>query len=385
MSKYTAEQLQHYLVHPEEVDASDEDLLEALQRLEAGGSPDTGAEETTKGGDKKPEGESDDDDAQKVVDDATAQAAAEAKAKDQADAAAAAKAAGKTGEPGKTEGAVQEKGGERVLTADGMNTLPYKVLKDEREGRRAAEDALGEAQRTILSLSERVKAIQKGETDPGNTGDEKSPEELEAILAEIEEEAPHMKGPLEKLIKAVRMSQEQVEMLVAERDDDQDKARARLETQAQAALDANPTLILWKSDAEELFEEAISFDKMLREDERQRARYPTYTARFDRVVELVKANHAGEDLPLPQPVAASAAKAAPASAAAKPSPKQITEAAKKALAEAGDTSVVTLSDIPGGMGEVTTEEALERMDVTQVADKFGKMTPQQIIDWVSSH
>lgn len=378
MAKYTQEQLQHYRANPEEIDATDTELVEALA------SEELPADLRDSEGEPK-EGVTDPDDeaAAKAKADADAKIAADKAAEEKARTDAEAKAAEtKSGEeePGKeTEGA-------KVVTRDGKSTIPFKVLDDARQGKQAAEAALAEAQQTILSLAEQLRALKEGKPDPGAAEGEKTADELRELAAQAGEDAPWAKPVLEKLVDAVQAAHEELAELRGEREESEAQVKARLEQAAADALNANPTLVLWQTEAPDLFNEAVEFDRTLRRSPAMAARYPTFDKRFERVVELVKANHQGEGIPLPEPLATD-----PPASAAKPAEKPSSADAKARAEEelrkaAEKSSITTLSDIPGGgAGEVGTEEALSRMDATQIAEKFGRMSPQDIISWVSSH
>lgn len=362
-TQLTQDQIEHYMKHPEEVDATDETLIEALAQAELSALKD---EESA------------------VVDPTKAEPTAEAKATTEEKPAAEAKATPESSVPDK-EGAV-------VSTPDGKQAIPYAVLKGEREGRAAAESALAEAQQTILSLAERVKAMEAGRSDPGAGDNAKSAEELRQAVEMIKAEAPYLDegmakflGPIEKLITRVEATEALLADFTAQREETEAQHLQRLQSAADAALNGNATLVLWQAQAPELFEEACAFDKLLRSDAKQRERYPSFEARFERAVDLVKANHAGEGIPLPQPVSAPSVPAKGKPAAAQPTAAGKARA-DEALAQAAAQSVTTLSDIPGGTGDASAQDTLERMSIVDIAEKFGRMnTPQDILNWVQSH
>lgn len=371
--KFTQEQLQHYIDHPEEVDATNTPLIEALASAELDTLGVSEADRKELGLDP-PKGEADDAETKKIAEEAIAKAEAEeaAKAKaDEAQAAAAAKAA--ADKAGTDEGAKET----RVLTKDGKNTLPFEVLQDARARATGAEAALQEAQATVLAYGDRIKALEAGKADPG-AGKEKTVDELEEAMERVREEAPWLVGPMQTLIGTVKALGGKVAEYEQERVETEEQAEARVKHAVNAALEANPTLVLWQSlEDQSLFQEAVDFDKAIRANPAQARRYPTFEARFEQVVKLVRANHEGEDIPLPQ------ATAAPAK---QPSAAELKARADAALKKAEDaTTVRTLTDVPGGQGEVTTEEHLERMDALDLADKFGKMTPSQVIAFVTTH
>lgn len=352
----TQEQLQHFLDNPEEVDATDTELIEALAKAELAAA-----------GEKVGDGEIE------KVEDPDAEAAREAKAEADAKIAAVKAAEEAKADP---EGGDKEES-TKILTPDGKHTLPFSVLKETRARAQGAEEALAEAQQQIVALSERVKAMDAGKPDPGAGDQAKTPDELEAMLEAVGEEAPWLKDAMGKLVSTVRTLSDRVAQYDEEREENEEAAVARLKGAAQTAEENNPTLTLWKEQAPALYAEAASFDKAVRANPTQNARFKTFDQRFDHVVELVKASHRGEEIPLPKAVASTPAKETP-----KPSAADVKKRAEAALASAGEEPVRTLTDIPGGEGEQTPQEALERMDHMAIAEAFGRKSPQQILEWV---
>lgn len=371
--QFTQEELDHFINHPEEVDATDTDLVMALAGAETmRGAGDTGHE------------------AEQVVNDpdaeAAAKASAEAKAKIEAEEArlkaeeeAAAKAKAATEAAGK--GGEGQDGATKILAPDGKSTLPYSVLKSARAEAGDAKAALLEASQTIVSLQERLKALEGGKADPGKGEQEATVDELEQILGTVEEEAPWLKEPMRKLIDTVKAQSARIAEFDQEREETETEARQRLQRTAAEAFENNPTLVLWKEESPDLYEEAVAMDETLRRNPQMAGRFRSFDDRYAHVVKLVKASHEGEDIPLPKAVSTPAAKDPPAT---KPSAAEVKARAEKALAEAEDTTVRTLSDIPGGEGERTAVEQLERMDPSEIASKLAHLSPHEIASWVTS-
>jgi hypothetical protein len=346
----TPERLAHYREHPEEVDATNMELLEALALSEM---PAVLADRQVE---QVVEGEGSD-----------------TKAKPEA-----AKPAAKAEpEPGTQE----SEEGKAVATKDGKHTLPYEVLKEARDRAAAAEQALAEAQTTALQLVDQVKALRAGRAAPA-PAEEHTTAQLQAMVDRVAEEAPWLKESFGHLTSVITKLREEVVDLRGRSDEDDEQAIAELNDSAQAAIEANPTLVLWQEQAPALWNEAVTFDQTLRRDPELSKRFQTFEQRFERVVEMVKAVHVGEDIPLPTAMPASPG-VKPA-AAAQPSAQETQARARAALAKAdAENPVRTLSDIPGGVPTDSADENLERMDIVQVAEKFGRMSPQQILGWVS--
>lgn len=376
MAKYTQEQLEHYLSHPEEVDATNTELVEALA---TGALADLGDIQggKTKGIDPPPKAEEDED--AKEADRAIAEAEAKVAAEKEAEKLATTSGA----KDGKT-GTAQEDAS--ILTVDGKHVIPNAVLKEARERAAGATAALAEAQQSIVALADEVKALRAGK-EPARAADDphnKTVAELREMLKDVEKEAPWQVPVLEKFIEAVELAQAEIADLRGARAQDDRQIVQSLEQQAADAKENNATLVLWDTQAPELFSEAVKFDTFIRSDSQMRERYPTFEARFAAAVEMVKASHAGEAIPLPETVDTSKAPVGKEPAKT-PSATDIQARAKAVLDKASVDSVRTLSDITGGVGEVAAHEALERMSSAEVGAKFSNMTPQQIVDWTMAH
>lgn len=385
MAKYTEEQLNHYISHPDEVDATDSDLVEALAAAELAGLGVTEGDKVDEKSTDTPN--ADEEDAKRAKAEAEAKVAAEEKAateaKAKADAEAKAKAEAAKGAKGEGEGEVTE--GTRVLTQDGKNTMPFSVVKEARERAQGAEEALAEANKNLVAISEQLKAARAGK-DADTDG--KTEDELDQMIESVSGEAPWIKDAMTKIVGAVREARSQIEELQGRNQETDEQARARLQTHARTALEANPTLVLWQAEAPDLYDEAVTFDALVRKDPTLTKLYPTFEKRFNAVVEMVKTAHDGEEIPLPQPVKKTDAELSKkdAPAGGQPSAADIQARAQAALAKAKDETVRTLSDIPGGEGEVSDIEALERMSPEQLAAKFeGMKSSQDILNWVMAH
>lgn len=385
MAKYTEEQLNHYISHPDEVDATDSDLVEALAAAELAGLGVTEGDKVDEKSTDTPN--ADEEDAKRAKAEAEAKVAAEEKAateaKAKADAEAKAKADAAKGTKGEGEGEVTE--GTRVLTQDGKNTMPFSVVKEARERAQGAEEALAEANKNLVAISEQLKAARAGK-DADTDG--KTEDELDQMIESVSGEAPWIKDAMTKIVGAVREARSQIEELQGRNQETDEQARARLQTHARTALEANPTLVLWQAEAPDLYDEAVTFDALVRKDPTLTKLYPTFEKRFNAVVEMVKTAHDGEEIPLPQPVKKTDAELSKkdAPAGGQPSAADIQARAQAALAKAKDETVRTLSDIPGGEGEVSDIEALERMSPEQLAAKFeGMKSSQDILNWVMAH
>lgn len=369
--------LAYYVEHPEEVDPTDSDLmaqLEALDRQSSATASDTAASDTkgAKAGEEGEEEEADPDDPEAVkAAEAKARAAAEAKAKADAQQAEAAAASARAKEE-KPEG---------VASRDGKHVLPYSVLEEARQGRAGAEEALRSVSSQLLAANDRIKALQEGKEDPGAKA--ATTDDLDKLVEEVEAEAPWMGDAMRKVVTKLKELSEDTDALLAVRDNEEAHEQLVWQQRAREAESGNAILVLWKEAAPKLYAEAAELDQAIRENPAVFQRYlnpdgtPNFAKRYNALVEVVKANHAGEELPLPKAAAAPSA-AAPAS----PSPKKtdLTTAAAEKLAKiAGDLAPGSLTDIAGGERPEGSElEKLERMTPQEIAAAFSCYTPDQM-------
>lgn len=349
----------YYLEHPEEVDPTNTELVTKLLAA-ASDTADVKVEPT--------------EDEVK---------AAEAKAAEDAAKAEAAKAA--AAKPaGDGKGAAKEEEAP-VVARDGRSLIPFTVLHNAREAKEAAEAALGEAMKSNVALVKRLKDIEAGratEAAPGSTADD-----LEAQIAAVSEEAPWLVPVMETMLARLRESEERVAQLQQDTVEGDKAEEQRLRREATSALEGNSTLLLWKDEAPELYEEAVRLDRFLRNTPAESKRFMReddsvdFEARYERCVALVKASHAGEDIPAPKAIESQAKPGAKPA----PTPAEVKAAAKARLqASSAAPAVTTLSDVPGGAPVAQSEEdAIEAMSVTALGSKLMDMTPDKLQAWLA--
>ncbi|MCK2097526.1 hypothetical protein [Thauera aromatica] len=232
-----------------------------------------------------------------------------------------------------------------VASKDGKHTIPYDVLRTEREKRRAAEHAMQE-------LQARIDAMQQ-------TGKPQEKAEGETSLDELDQMAEDFPA-VQKLLAHTRKLEQQL-MTVSQRIEQDDRLRQESSmADVRAAVDANPTLLHWEHHDPDRWAAAIEADNKLQASPAHRGL--TLEQRLTRAVEIVDAFYG------PDSTAPAAAKA----------PPQETPSAKPA-AEAKTTVPRTLSDIPGGaVPAADPMEEFANLSAEKLGAQMAGMTPDQI-------
>ena len=247
------------------------------------------------------------------------------------------------GEEEKTEEAPQQVEDEApIASKDGKHTIPYDVLRTEREKRRAAEQAMQE-------LQARVDAMQQTGKPQEQAQGEASTDDLDSMAEDFPAVA--------KLLAHTRKLEQQLQT-VAQRMEQEDRQRQEATmSEVRQAVDANPTLLHWEHNDPDRWAAAIEADTKLQASPAHRGL--TLEARLAKAVEIVDAFY-GPDTTAPR-------------AQAKPqnSPPKKAAAAKEAPR--------TLSDIPGGAVPASDPvEEFAQMSADRLGAQMANMTPDQI-------
>ena len=248
------------------------------------------------------------------------------------------------GEDEKTEEAPQQVDEEApIASKDGKHTIPYDVLKSERERRKAAEQAMTE-------LQARIEAMQQTGKPQEVADDEASPDELDDMANDFPAVA--------KLLAHTRKLEQQLQS-VSQRIEQEDLARQEASmSDVRAAVDGNPTLLHWEHNDPDRWAAAIEADTKLQASPAHRGL--TLEQRLAKAVEIVDAFY-GPDTAAPR-------------AQAKPQEKP----AKK-VAAAAKSAPRTLSDIPGGAVPASDPvEEFAQMSADRLGAQMANMTPDQI-------
>ena len=229
-----------------------------------------------------------------------------------------------------------------IASKDGKHTIPYDVLKSERERRKAAEQAMQELQARIDAMQQTGK--------PQEVADgEASTDDLDSMAEDFPAVA--------KLLAHTRKLEQQLQT-VAQRMEQEDRQRKEATmAEVRQAVDANPTLLHWEHNDPDRWAAAIEADTKLQASPAHRGL--TLEARLAKAVEIVDAFY-GPDTTAPR-------------AQAKPqnSPPKKAAAAKDAPR--------TLSDIPGGAVPASDPvEEFAQMSADRLGAQMANMTPDQI-------
>jgi hypothetical protein len=325
---------------------SPEDLAKAFEALESGEEP---AAEAPK--EPEPEGLEDDKEPEKV----DPQAADKATQDDQA-----------------------EENAAGVATKDGKHVIPYSVLKSERERASRAEQLANEMKERVALLENLVKNGSEGAKDDGEGArtSQQSPvsDFSEADLETLKEDFP----TVYKAVKAAMARAEMLEAKLKPVEESVQSAQAERERSAnesvQDAIDSVPKLAHIQANNKDAFELAKQFDRTLRE-QKAWADKPL-TERFQKVTEMVEAALGEIELP-------------GTTRATQPNPGDLKAKAKAKAAEAAKSSASnvpkSLSEFPAGQHAAQDErEEAENLTSVQLADKFSRMSADQLDEYFNS-
>lgn len=261
-------------------------------------------------------------------------------------------------EPESSTEPVQEEEEAPIMSADGKHQIPYAVLKQEREARRAAAEhaaaleaelsALKNAQTTGIATQAEIPEV----TDP----------EIEALESEFPEIAKlnaATRAEITRLRQEMQEKDQRLQSMAAQWEREQQaKQQAEME-KVHAAIDANPTLRYLRSEDgdSKLWEAAVAIDVELQN--RPAWAEKPIEERFAAVVRRLE-----EDFG-PVTVPGKYQSATPAAAKA------------KSKSDEGLT-INTLSDLRGGSSPESSGVNAEKMSAEQIGDYFLNMDPAQL-------
>lgn len=253
---------------------------------------------------------------------------------------------------------------EGVATKDGKHVIPYSVLKSERERANRAEQLAREAQERLTAL-EKAAGAKNGE-GARTEQQEQLPEVADLSpedLASLKEDFPTVYKALMATQAATKAVEERLSRPVQEI---QEERHRTVVESVQDAIDSVPKMAHIQATDKDTFELAKQFDATLRAQPAWAGK--PLAERFAKVVEMVEAVNGAITLPTSQK---------------QPSPEEL-KAAALALAQQSakktGTSVPTsLSDFPAGDPPAqSTEDEMEKLTPMQLAEKFSRMTPDQM-------
>lgn len=264
-----------------------------------------------------------------------------------------------------TQDSQQQADPEGVATKDGKHVIPYSVLKGERERANRAEQLAKEAQAELEAIrkSAGAKDGEGARTEPQKAElpdlDSLSNEEL----ATLKEDFPTVYKALMATQAATRAVEERLAKPVQEIQAERERG---VQESVQDAIDSIPKLAHIQATDKDTFDLAVKFDATLRGQPAWANK--TLAERFEKVVEMVEAVNGQIQLPTSQK---------------QPTQEEL-RAAAKALADnsakkGGTTVPTSLSDFPSGEPPAQDEQdAMEKLTPLQLAEKFNRMTPDQL-------
>ena len=260
-----------------------------------------------------------------------------------------------------------------IATKDGKHVIPYSVLKGERDRAANAEKVAKDAQDRIAALEAQIAAkngANNGEPAPAKLGAPPEADLSDEDLELLKEDFP----TVYKREMALRARFDALEARLAPVVETVTSSRAERAQEAtnevQDAIDATPRLAHLQANDREAFDLAKEFDALLRVQPAWADK--PLSDRFAKVADMVEEARG--------PIVVAGAKPQPVDL--KVAAKAVADAAVKKAAANVPTS---LSEFPAGQHAAQDEaEAAENMTPMQLAEKFGRMTPDQMDAYFST-
>ena len=255
-----------------------------------------------------------------------------------------------------------------ILSADGKHQIPYAVLKQEREARRAAAEQAAELQREQARLQEELQALKQAKQEgiatltDTPTFDPNDPEiqALESEFPEIARANRAARAEIERLRQEMQARDARIEAMAAQWEREQSAKQQAAMEEIQSAIDANPTLRYLRSEDGDpkMWEAAVAIDQEL-QNRPAWANRPV-AERFQKVVERLAEDFGPVDVP-----GKYQSTATPKAKPAKPRDEE-------------EISINTLSDLRGGSSPESSGVNAEKMSAEQMGDYFLSMDPSQL-------
>lgn len=259
-----------------------------------------------------------------------------------------------------------------VQTRDGKHVIPYSVLEGERKRNADMAAQLSEMREQLQKFTAKPEGDQTGSTDTTDTGQEFDLDKFE------EEYGKEMTAPLRAMHSQMKALQARLE----ESDSKVKSWERERETTAvvttEEAIDlvfaegrepGKPSILReWAESDPVRWDRALAADKILGSDpEWQDA---PLVERFEKAVQMVQAMDRGSSTTSTKPEATTTNPKDDGKGKGAPSGKQDTPPARSAP--------FSQSDLPGGVPPDQTQyESVERMDPTQLAEKFAGMSVEE--------
>lgn len=335
--------LQYYLDNPDEV-PSDPAVLAALAEQMNGAAPAVDGDASESGEKAAPRAEGE------AGDPSTATAADTSKVTE-----------------GKTQESEAANANEEapIATRDGKRTIPYEVLRTERERRQAAESAVAELSQQVEEIRAQLSKGTVAGTAEAAAAVERatealSPEDLEALR----EDFPNFGKVIDNLMSTIDGLSNKVAELASKDVARETEVQSVVAKTVQEMIDDDPVLVHLQTNEPKLFMRAVELDNSLKAD------FPDMGARFEKVSKMMWDLYGPfEGVTLETP----AAEASPSV-----SKEAAKEAVKEALRAAKPAKPATLSDLPTGEPPASSEQnELESLSSVEIGAKLMSMTVDQ--------
>lgn len=248
-----------------------------------------------------------------------------------------------------------------IATPSGKGTIPYAVLKGEREKRQAAEAAVAELNAKVQQIEQQMaKGTDKGDAAAAKELEALSAEELEAIRTDF----PVFGNVIDKLLTKIGTLTDEITTI--KQGEQAREATARTETAktVQELIDGDPVLLHLQTTDPDLFAKAVEIDRALMGN----PRYSDMATRFAKVSEVMESTFGpfeGVKHPAPPPSTIEV-------------DKDVARGSVEKQVAASKASPKSLSDIPAGDPPASSElDNLENLSAVELSDRMMKMSPDQ--------
>jgi len=254
-----------------------------------------------------------------------------------------------------------QKEADGVLAPDGKHVIPYSTLKAARqeasEARRAAEEATAQ----LEALRAQLAAKPGDEIDVDIDATQADTKAITAKLKQLGDDFPEFGEVATAMMTQLEAMQTKVNQLESERQQQHHDQVKTAQERVAEAIDSNPSLSLWQTEQPDAFEQAVAFDKMLRDQPEWKGK--PLSERFAKVVDLVHVAY--PEAKRPQPVTSQ-----------QENKQNLDAKVEQALKKAGDYVPESLSHIPGGEAPSSNDGKLG--SVVDLEAFMEKATPEQI-------
>ncbi len=254
-----------------------------------------------------------------------------------------------------------------IATRDGKGTIPFNVLKTEREKRQAAEAMVSEMQDRLKAVEAQLaKGTSKGDERAAEIAQEASDAISDEDMVALREDFPAFAKLLDQANRQIAKLTDTVETLTKREQTRDVKAQADVAKTVQELIDDEPILLHLQTTNPELWAHAVELDNVLGKT----GKFASMADRFAEVAQQMDR--------LFGPFDGVAKKAAPA--AKTTAEKEPVVDVKKALAEKlpKPAKPASLSDLPSGEAPETDERAaVENMSAAELGAMLMKMSPEK--------